>query len=72
MTVLTTARPNPSTVQQWWVLAARMIVPTLRNGEVVVGIAASAAVTASFYIPLNRLMSGPDLPMSSYAQYLMP
>ena len=50
----------------------RMVVPTLRNGEVAVGVAASAAVTASFYIPLNRLMSGPDLPMSSYAQYLMP
>ena len=72
MSVLTGARPAPSTVQQWWVLAARMIVPTLRNGEVAVGVAASAAVTASFYIPLNRLMSGPDLPMSSYAQYLMP
>jgi len=72
MSVLTGARPTPSTVQQWWVLAARMIVPTVRNGEVAVGVAASAAVTASFYIPLNRLMSGPDLPMSSYAQYLMP
>lgn len=72
MTVLTASRPTPSTLQQWWVLTRRMIVPTLRNGELAVGIAASAAVTASFYIPLNRLMSGPDLPMSSYAQYLMP
>jgi ABC-2 type transport system permease protein len=72
VTILDAARPAPSTVQQWWVLTTRMVVPTLRNGEVVVGVAASAAVTASFYIPLNRLMSGPDLPMSSYAQYLMP
>jgi hypothetical protein len=39
MSVLTGARPTPSTVQQWWVLAARMIVPTLRNGEVAVGVA---------------------------------
>lgn len=72
MTVLAGPRPIPSMVQQWWVLTTRMVVPTLRNGEVAVGVAASAAVTASFYIPLNRLMSGPDLPMSSYAQYLMP
>ncbi|CAN5734329.1 antibiotic transporter [soil metagenome] len=72
MTALTDTRSNPSTVQQWWVLTTRMVAPTLRNGEVAVGVAASAAVTASFYIPLNRLMSGPDLPMSSYAQYLMP
>jgi ABC-2 type transport system permease protein len=72
VTVLTGARPIPSTVQQWWVLTTRMVVPTLRNGEVAVGVASSVAVTASFYLPLNRLMSGPDLPMSSYAQYLMP
>jgi ABC-2 type transport system permease protein len=72
VTALTAARANPSTVQQWWVLTTRLIVPTLRNGEVAVGVAASAAVTVSFYIPLNRLMDGPDLPMSSYAQYLMP
>ena len=69
---MTAARPTPSTVQQWWVLTTRMIVPTLRNGEVAVGVAVSVAATASFYIPLNRLMAGPDLPMSSYAQYLLP
>ena len=72
MTALTAARPTPSTPQQWWVLTTRMIVPTLRNGEVAVGIAGSVATTACFYIPLNRLMAGPDLPMSSYAQYLLP
>ena len=69
---LTAARSKPSTLQQWRVLTTRMIAPTLRNGEVAVGIAGSAATTASFYIPLNRLMAGPDLQMSSYAQYLLP
>jgi ABC-2 type transport system permease protein len=72
VTALTAARPVPSTAQQWWVLTARMIAPTLRNGEVAVGIAVSVAATASLYIPLNRLMTGPDLQMSSYAQYLLP
>ena len=72
MTALTATRPAPSTVQQWWVLTTRLIAPTLRNGEVAVGVAVSVAATASLYIPLNRLMDGPDLQMSSYAQYLMP
>ena len=72
MTALTATRPRPSTAQQWWVLTRRLIAPTLRNGEVAVGIAVSVAVTASLYIPLNRLMSGPDLKTSSYAQYLVP
>jgi ABC-2 type transport system permease protein len=72
VTFLTAARSTPSTLQQWRVLTMRLIVPTLRNGEVAVGIAASAAATASFYIPLNRLMDGPDLQMSSYAQFLLP
>ncbi len=65
-------RATPSTLQQWWVLTTRLIAPSLRNGEVAVGIAASVAATASFYVPLNRIMDGPDLPMSSYAQYLLP
>jgi len=72
MTALTTTRPSPSGLQQWWVLTSRLIAPTLRNGEVAVGIAVSAAATASLYIPLNRLMDGLDLKMSSYAQYLLP
>jgi len=65
-------RPIPSTLGQWLVLTRRQIVPTLRSGEAAVGVAASAAVTASFYIPLHKIMDGPDLGMSSYAQYLMP
>ena len=72
MTALTATRPAPSGLQQWWVLTTRLIAPTLRNGEVAVGVAVSVAVTASLYIPLHRLMDGPDLKMSSYAQYLVP
>ena len=67
MTVLPEARPIPSGIQQWRVLTARLVGPSWRNGEVAVGVAVSAAVTASLYIPLNRLMDGPDLGMSSYA-----
>lgn len=72
MTVLTATRPAPSGVQQWWVLTTRLIAPTLRSGEVAVGVAVSVAATASLYVPLNRLMDGPDLKISSYAQYLVP
>lgn len=72
MTVLSDLRPIPSGLQQWRVLTARLIGPTWRNGEVAVGVAVSIAVTAGLYIPLNRLMSGPDLGMSSYAQYVLP
>lgn len=72
MTALTSERPVPSGLQQWWVLTRRLVAPTLRNGEVAVGVAVSVAATASLYIPLNRLMDGPDLPTSSYAQYLVP
>lgn len=72
MTSLSTAQPKVSTAQQWWVLTARLIIPTLRNGEVVIAIVTSGVVTASYYIPLQRLMDTPDLGKSSYAQYLMP
>jgi ABC-2 type transport system permease protein len=72
VTALTTTRPAVSTVQQWWVLTTRLVVPTLRNGEVAIAIATSVAVTASYYIPLHRLMDAPDLGKSSYAQFLMP
>jgi ABC-2 type transport system permease protein len=72
VTALSSTRPTPSGLQQWWVLTRRLIAPTLRNGEVAVGVAVSIAATASLYIPLNRLMDAPDLKMSSYAQYLVP
>jgi ABC-2 type transport system permease protein len=72
VTALTADRPSPAGLQQWWVLTTRLVAPTLRNGEVVLGVAVSVAATASLYIPLNRLMDGPDLNTSSYAQYLLP
>ncbi len=72
MTVLSEIRPTPSALQQWRVLTARLVGPTWRNGEVAVGVAVSIAVTAGLYIPLNRLMDGPDLGMSSYAQFVLP
>ncbi|MGD9620328.1 MAG: ABC transporter permease [Mycolicibacterium sp.] len=70
MTSLTTPRPNPSAIQQWWVLTARVVVPTLRNGELVIAIAISAVFTVSFYLPLNHVMS--TVVAGSYGQYLMP
>ncbi|WP_231639316.1 ABC transporter permease [Mycobacterium sp. Marseille-P9652] len=72
MTGVTLTHPKPSGMRQWWVLTVRLIAPTLRNGEVAVGVAVTVAVTASIYIPLHRLMDGPDLGMSSYAQFLLP
>lgn len=67
----TSARPEPSTVGQWWVLTSRLVAPTLRNGEVLTAIVASVVFTAGWYIPLNHIM-GARSGMSSYAQYLMP
>jgi ABC-2 type transport system permease protein len=68
---LAIARPKPSSFGQWRVLTARLVAPTLRNGEVLVAVIASAVFTAGWYIPLNHLM-GPTSGMSSYAQFLMP
>ena len=68
---LTTPRPQPSSLGQWWVLTRRTIAPTLRNGEILTVLVASAAFTAGWYIPLNHIM-GPRCGMSSFAQYLMP
>jgi len=65
-------RPMTSNAQQWWVLTARAITPTLRNGELITQIAASIMFTVGFYIPLKQLMGAFALGMSSYAQYLMP
>ncbi len=68
----TDARPTASTVQQWWVLTVRGIVPTLRNGELLTQVAASIMFTVGFYIPLKQFMGAFIQGMSSYAQYLMP
>jgi ABC-2 type transport system permease protein len=72
VTVATAVRPQPSALQQWWVLTTRSIVPTLRNGELVTAMAASVIVTAGFYIPLNQVMGSADHGVSSYAQFLTP
>ena len=61
-----------STVQQWWVLTVRGIVPTLRNGELLTQVAASIMFTVGFYVPLKQFMGAFTQGMSSYAQYLMP
>ncbi|NVN48832.1 ABC transporter permease [Mycolicibacterium hippocampi] len=65
------ARPGVSTVQQWWVLTIRMIIPTLRNGELPTQIIGSIVFTVGYYLPLKELM-GSVQPLSSYAQYLTP
>jgi ABC-2 type transport system permease protein len=68
----TVLRPATSTIQQWWMLTLRAVVPTLRNGELLTQVAASVMFTVGFYIPLKEAMSAFIQGMSSYAQYLMP
>jgi ABC-2 type transport system permease protein len=65
------ARPAPSTLQQWWTLTTRMIIPTLANGELATQVVGSIVFTVGFYLPLKNIM-GAVQPMSSYAQYLTP
>lgn len=68
-----TVEPHPSTRAQWWVLTARFVRPTLRNGELAMTIASSVVFTAGFYIPLHQIMSTATRGVcSSYAQYIMP
>ncbi|GAB2677862.1 ABC transporter permease [Nocardia goodfellowii] len=69
---LTDARATPVRVQQWWVLTSRLIVPSLRTGEVLSSILAPVAFTASFYIPLKTVMTFAGHGFSSYAQFMMP
>lgn len=68
----TDVRAAPDTVQQWWVLTTRLIVPSVKTGEVLSSIVAPAAFTASFYIPLKTVMMFSGNGFSSYAQYMMP
>jgi ABC-2 type transport system permease protein len=70
MTTWTEPRPEPSTIQQWWVLTARVIAPTLRNGELLIAISLSVVFTVSLYLPLKQIMS--TVVHGSYAQYMMP
>lgn len=73
MTGAAVAQPHPSMLPQWWVLTARFIGPTVRNGELIITIASSVVFTAGFYIPLHQVLGIATKPLaSSYAQYLMP
>ena len=60
-----------SAIQQWWVLTIRMIIPTLRNGELATQIVGSIVFTIGYYLPLKQMM-GAVQPLSSYGQYLTP
>jgi ABC-2 type transport system permease protein len=66
-----TTRPTPSTLQQWWTLTTRTIVPTFTNGELATQVVSSIVFTVGFYLPLKNIL-GALQPMSSYAQYLTP
>lgn len=70
MTMWTAPRPKPSALQQWWVLTARVIAPTVRNGELLIAISLSAVFTASLYLPLKNIIA--TVVTGSYAQYVMP
>ncbi|WP_067711410.1 ABC transporter permease [Nocardia yamanashiensis] len=69
---LTSTRATPGTLQQWWVLTVRLIVPSITTGEILTSILAPISFTASFYIPLNRVMSFSGTGFSSYAQFMAP
>lgn len=70
-TVPAATRPPVRALQQWWVLTVRMIIPTLRNGELATQIIGSIVFTIGYYLPLKQMM-GTVQPLSSYAQYLTP
>ncbi|MEU6581375.1 antibiotic transporter [Nocardia sp. NPDC046763] len=69
---LTNVRAAPATLAQWWVLTVRLIVPSVKTGEIITAVLAPITFTASFYIPLNRVMSFAGLGFSSYAQFMAP
>ncbi len=62
---------TPRRAQQWWVLTTRSVVPSVKTGEVLTSILGPAAFTASFYIPLQTIMSFTGTGFSSYAQFMM-
>ncbi|KZM75132.1 antibiotic transporter [Nocardia terpenica] len=69
-------RHTPDVRRHWptqcWVLALRLVRPSLRNGEVATALLAPTVFTVGFYVPLNRVMTFAGHGLSSYAQYLMP
>ncbi|RJO75293.1 antibiotic transporter [Nocardia panacis] len=64
--------PRTAPLAQWWVLARRLIRPSLRNGEVIMALLAPTVFTVGFYVPLNLVMTVFGHGLSSYAQFLMP
>jgi ABC-2 type transport system permease protein len=49
-----------------------LLVPALRNGELLTAVISPVAFTAAFYVPLHQIMAPATGGISSYAQYLMP
>ncbi|WP_024806387.1 ABC transporter permease [Nocardia sp. BMG51109] len=64
--------PRRSAVRQCWVLALRLVRPSLRNGDVLTALLSPAVFTVGFYVPLNRVMGFAGHGLTSYAQFLMP
>ncbi|QIS05393.1 antibiotic transporter [Nocardia brasiliensis] len=69
---LAEAGATPARARQWWVLTSRLIVPSVKTGEVLTSILAPATFTAGFYIPLKTVMTFAGTGFSSYAQFMMP
>ena len=70
-------KPHPSTRQQWWVLFVRFIVPSLRDSEKLITVAAPVVFTVGFYIPFaipwNHYVGGGSSGVaSSLGQYITP
>jgi ABC-2 type transport system permease protein len=72
VTVWGSPRPAPSTASQWWVLTDRLMAAARRNGELITAAAGSVVITASFYIPLNKVLGPAATGASNYAQYVTP
>ncbi|MFI6999800.1 antibiotic transporter [Nocardia sp. NPDC050175] len=71
-TWLADVRATPDRARQWWVLTTRLIVPSVKTGEVLTSLLAPATFTAGFYIPLKTVMTFAGTGFSSYAQFMMP
>ncbi|MFD0364439.1 ABC transporter permease [Nocardia sp. GCM10030253] len=65
-------RPRTASMEQWWVLTRRLILPSWRNGELLTAVLAPTLFTLGFYVPLNLVMTVYGHGLSSYAQFLMP
>jgi ABC-2 type transport system permease protein len=72
----TAERPHPSTLTQWWVLTVRFIVPSLLDGELIVGIGGPVVMTVGIYVPFHKLWDqyvGAGIGLaSSLGQYVAP